>query len=153
MKTKEMKMKSHCKGRTKAGINCRAATTDGGLCYFHANPNKASELGRIGGRSHRHAVAEGGDALPPLDNAVVFRDAVGRVIADVLTGKIHPKVAAVLPPLLILQLNAIRVADVARQLAAVEQQSKLKQQSKLRDGTSDDPAAARDQDSGISSRK
>jgi hypothetical protein len=137
MKTKGMKMKSHCKGRTKAGKACGAAASDGGLCFFHANPNKASELGRIGGRSHGHAVAEGGDLLAPLDNAVALRDAVGRLIADVLAGKIDPKVAAVLPPLLTLQLNAIRVADVARQLAAVEQQSKLERQSKLGDGTSE----------------
>jgi hypothetical protein len=122
MKTKGTKMKSHCKGRTKAGISCRAAASDGGLCFFHANPNKASELGRIGGRSHGHAVAEGGDLLAPLDNAVALRDTVARLIADVIAGKIPPKVAAVLPRLLILQLNAIRVADVARQLAAVAQE-------------------------------
>lgn len=72
----------------------------------------------------------------------------GPVIADVLAGKIHPKVAAVLPPLLTLQLNAIRIADVAQQLAAFERQSKLDQQSKLGDGTSDDPAPACDQNSG-----
>ena len=24
---------------------------DGGLCYFHANPNKASELGQRGGKA------------------------------------------------------------------------------------------------------
>jgi len=40
-----------CQGQTKAGKPCRAAATSGGLCYFHANPNKAAELGRIGGRN------------------------------------------------------------------------------------------------------
>jgi len=37
---------SRCKARTKAGKPCRAAATAGGLCFFHANPEKASELGR-----------------------------------------------------------------------------------------------------------
>ena len=41
-----------CKGRTKAGNLCRAAATAGGLCFFHANPNKASELGRDRRQKH-----------------------------------------------------------------------------------------------------
>lgn len=38
-----------CKAQAKSGKRCGAAATAGGLCFFHANPNKASELGRIGG--------------------------------------------------------------------------------------------------------
>jgi hypothetical protein len=37
-----------CKAKTKARQRCRAAATAGGLCFFHANPDKASELGREG---------------------------------------------------------------------------------------------------------
>jgi hypothetical protein len=133
---------NRCKGRTKAGKPCDAAATEGGLCFFHANPNKASELGRIGGRSNRHAVAENGDPLPPLDNAVAVRDAAGRLIADVIAGKIHPRVAAGLAPLINLQLHAITIADLEQRLA------KLVQQSKLRDGTSHEPSVASDQSSG-----
>ena len=139
METKQRE--SRCKGRTKAGNPCRAAATAGGLCFFHANPNKASELGRIGGRSNRHA-AGGGDPLPALDNAVALRDTAGRLIVDVIAGKVHPRVAAGVAPLMNLQLHAIRTADFEQRLA------KLEQQSKLRDGTSDEAAAVRDQDSG-----
>ena len=35
---------SRCKGQNKRGEPCGAAATTGGLCFFHANPNKASEL-------------------------------------------------------------------------------------------------------------
>jgi uncharacterized protein DUF5763 len=56
-----------CKAKTKSGKPCRAAATAGGLCYFHANPDKASELGRIGGRSNRHSASEAADPLPALD--------------------------------------------------------------------------------------
>jgi hypothetical protein len=35
---------TRCSGRTQKGEPCRAAATPGGLCFFHANPNKASEL-------------------------------------------------------------------------------------------------------------
>jgi len=146
MKTKGMKMKSRCKGRTKMGKPCGAAATDGGLCFFHANPDKASELGRIGGRSNRHAVAGGGDPVSPLDNAVALRDKVGRVITDVLAGKIHPKVASVLPPLLNLQLHAIHTADLEQGLAKLEQGMARLQQSKLMDSTVNEPTTADDRE-------
>jgi hypothetical protein len=139
--TKGMKMKSRCKGRTKAGKPCGAAATAGGLCFFHANPNKASELGRIGGRSKRHAAAESGDPLPPLDSEVAVRDRGNRLFDDVTAGKIHPRVAAVLVSLLNLQMRAIYTADLEQRLAKLEQ-------SKLTDSTPDEPAASRDQDSG-----
>jgi hypothetical protein len=131
-----------CKGQTKAGKACRAAATDGGLCFFHANPNKAAELGRIGGRSNRYAAVEAGDPLPPLDNAVALRDTAGRLIADVITGKVHPRVAASVAPLMNLQLHAIKTADLEQRLA------KLEQQLELRDGGSPEPSAASDQERG-----
>ena len=112
---------SRCKGRTKAGKPCRAAATAGGLCFFHANPNKTSELGRIGGRSKRPAAAEG-DPLPRLDTAIAVQDTLARVISEVYSGKLDPRVAVGLAPLLSLQLRAIRTADLEleRRLAKLE---------------------------------
>jgi general stress protein YciG len=40
-----------CKGTKKNGVACTAWATEGGLCYFHANPDKASELGKRGGKA------------------------------------------------------------------------------------------------------
>ena len=94
MQIKEMKLNNRCKSRTKAGNPCGAPATVGGLCFFHANPNKASELGGSGGRSNRHAVAETSVPLPPLDNAVAVRDTAARLIADVMAGQVHPRIAA-----------------------------------------------------------
>lgn len=115
--------KSRCKGRTKSGKPCRAAATGGGLCFFHANPNKASELGRIGGRSNRHAAGDNADPLPTLDNAIAVRDTVARLIADVYSGRIHPRVASGLAPLLNLQLRAIETTDLERRVAQLEKLS------------------------------
>ena len=111
---------SRCKGRTKSGRPCRAAATPGGLCFFHANPDKASELGRIGGRGNRHAAGENADPLPTLDNAMAVRDTVARLIADVYGGKVHPRIAAGLAPLLSMRLRAIETTDVERRLAQLE---------------------------------
>jgi hypothetical protein len=110
---------SRCQGRTKAGDPCRAAATAGGLCYFHANPNKVSELGRIGGSKRGRAV-QSSELLPTVDNAVAVRDLVARLIADVHSGKVHPKVAAGLAPLMNLQLRAIETSNLELQLARIE---------------------------------
>jgi len=110
---------SRCRARAKSGKPCRAAATAGGLCFFHANPAKASELGRIGGRSKGHAVASA-DSLPTVDNAIAVRDTVARLISDVYAGKLQPKIVAGLAPLMNLQLRAIETANLEYRVARLE---------------------------------
>jgi hypothetical protein len=115
-----------CQGRTKSGKPCRAAATAGGLCFFHANPNKAAELGRIGG-SKKARVVQGSEPLPTVDNAVAVRDLVARLIAEVHTGKLDPKVAAGMAPLMNLQLRAIETIEtlnIETRLAKVEEEQR-----------------------------
>ncbi len=95
-----------CKALMKKGKPCRAAATAGGLCFFHANPNKATELGPLGGRSHHRPADGNADSLPTLDCATV-QDKIDRLMAGVLTGKIPPRVAAALTTLLALKLRVI----------------------------------------------
>lgn len=112
-----------CKAKTKSGKPCQAAATAGGLCFFHANPNKASELGRIGGRSNRRVAAgETVAPLPILDTALAVRETVARLIEDLYAGRIHPRIAAGLAPLLNLQLRAIETTDLERRLAKIEKE-------------------------------
>ncbi len=114
-----------CRAKTKSGKPCQAPATEGGLCFFHANPNKASELGRIGGRKKRYSAAETAHPLPKLDNVISVRDAVAQLIADVYTGRLHPKIGAGLAPLLNLQLRAIEMTEVEqlmRRVAELEKQ-------------------------------
>jgi hypothetical protein len=111
-----------CKGWAKSGKRCRAAATAGGLCFFHAHPNKASELGRIGGRNKRPAAGGNVDPLPTLDNAKEVRDTVARLIREVYAGKIHPRISAGLAPLLNLQLRAIETANLEQRFAELEKQ-------------------------------
>ena len=61
---------------------------------------------------------------PPLalESATAVRDTVARVIADLYAGKLHPRVAAGLGPLLNLQLRAIEKTDVERRIADIEAQ-------------------------------
>jgi len=114
---------SRCKSLAKSGKPCRAAATEGGLCFFHANPNKASELGRIGGRRKGHAAVENVDPLPVLDNAIAVRDTLARLIPDLYAGKLELGVAARLAPLLNLQLRVIETADLEQRVAKLEKLS------------------------------
>jgi Family of unknown function (DUF5763) len=110
-----------CKARTKDGRRCRAPAMEGGLCYFHANPAKAVELGRIGGRKHGLASnPPSSEPLPKLDNARALRDLGARLIADVHAGKLHPRVSAGLAPLLQFQLRAIQTSNTELRLARLE---------------------------------
>jgi hypothetical protein len=45
-------------------------------------------------KSKRYKTDENADPLPSLHTATAVRDAVARLIADVYTRKVHPKIAA-----------------------------------------------------------
>jgi len=112
---------SRCKAKTKRGEPCRAAATEGGLCFFHANPNKAAELGRIGGREKGQARAEAAAPLPTLDSTAAVRDTVARLIENLHSGKLHPKMDSGFSSLLSLQLRALETSDLERRLIKLEQ--------------------------------
>jgi hypothetical protein len=131
---------SKCQSQTKSGKPCRAAATSGGLCYFHANPNKAAELGRIGGSKKSRLPAEFIDPLPKLDNVTAVQDAVEKLISDVYTGKLHPRVAAGLAPLLNLQLRALEATELERRLAKVEKLLARAEAKSSRKGYDETPA-------------
>jgi len=104
---------TRCGGRTRKGKPCRAAATAGGLCFFHANLNKASELGRIGGRKKGHA-AESIEPTPTVNNAIEVQALLAQLIDEVRAGKLAPRVATALAPFISLQLRAIQIADEHR---------------------------------------
>ena len=68
----------------------------------------------------RQAVAENADPLPILNNAIAVRDTVARLIVDVYAGKLHPRIAAGLAPLLNLQLRALETTDLERRVGKLE---------------------------------
>jgi len=47
-----------CNGKTKTGAACRAPAGSGGLCYLHADPDRAKTLGRIGGQQNRRSIVD-----------------------------------------------------------------------------------------------
>lgn len=112
--------KLSCQAQTKDGRPCSAAATESGLCFFHGSPNKASELGRMGGRRNRYGATAPAEPLPPLNTAMAVRQTVTRLIQEVHSGKLHPRVASALAPLLALQLRAIETSDLEQRLERYE---------------------------------
>src|SRR5437879_4655210 len=110
-----------CRGKTKLGKRCRAAATESGYCYFHANPNLPAELGRAGGQKNRHVVEGVSRPLPPIDTITGVKDALAQMIGEVHANRLDPKKAAGLAAL----LNAL-----VRVLATGELEQKFKQMAK-----------------------
>jgi hypothetical protein len=117
----KIRKSKRCCGKTGEGKPCRAAATAGGLCFFHANPLKAVELGRKGGRRKRKAMPDHADRLPPLESMKAIRDFVARLTAQLYSGQIHPSVARGLAPLLQLQMRVLQVTDWEDRISRLEQ--------------------------------
>jgi hypothetical protein len=66
---------------------------EGGLCYFHANPDKAAELGRDGGRRRKHAYQQAPEQIVTPESAADVRRMLAETMADMKAGKMAPKVA------------------------------------------------------------
>src|SRR5690242_12171846 len=79
---------AQCQGTTKSGKPCRAPASAGGLCFLHANPAQARELGRIGGQKNRQQLLE-----PPRTTMTVGQvnevlvEAVHRVRSNKLSAR------------------------------------------------------------------
>jgi hypothetical protein len=126
---REARLREHrCKAKTKAGNPCRAAATAGGFCFFHANPNKASELGRVGGRKRRILASESSESVPIPNSVKELRDLTAQLIRDVYAGRLHPRVATGLAALLNLQ---VRVLELKRLEEFTVLQQRVQQLEKL----------------------
>jgi len=109
-----------CQGKTAAGALCRAPATAGGLCFFHANPEKARALGQVGGRKNRYQLP---DSMPhgPL-SAADLRDILAGAIRDVRSKKITPRAAGALSQLCNSLHRILPTTDLEARLARLEQQ-------------------------------
>ena len=120
-----------CNGLTKRGTPCTALAMEGGLCYFHANPDKAAELGRIGGRRKKRVIDSDTDDQP-IEIPQSARD-VKNVLADVMArtrkGLMDPKTATALGYLGASLLRAIEVAELEQQLERLERTHGIENQS------------------------
>lgn len=111
---------SRCKALTKDGKPCKAAATEGGLCYFHANPAKAVELGQRGGRKNRQPPVSYEMTMPPLKDASSVLELVWQAIADVYSKKITPRQATSIAQLCNAVYRGHEVVNLENRIASLE---------------------------------
>jgi len=82
--------RKRCKGVTKNGTACTAWAMEGGLCYFHANPDKAAALGRNGGRHRKQTYELASDHIAVPESAADVKRMLAETMAEVKAGKMGP---------------------------------------------------------------
>src|SRR5215813_15323757 len=87
--------RKRCKGITRSGAPCTAWAMEGGLCYFHANPDKARELGKRGGRAKSPMDTPGVSeyVARPLKTVDDVTKLLGDTINDLRSGTIDSRLA------------------------------------------------------------
>jgi hypothetical protein len=128
------KRAARCRAIARSGRPCRAAPTDNGLCFFHRYPNKAKELGSIGGRRNRRPSAWTTDALPRLDAGTSAVDSLDWIYDQVRTGAMAPKTATSLVQVITAKERIADKMVIQRQMAEMQDDMRtLKSMIRIRD--------------------
>ena len=108
-----------CSAKTKSGKPCGAAAGPSGLCFFHANPDRAKSLGQTGGLKNRRF--PGVDLQVP-DNmtAADFRRLEEQVLRGLLAGEIPARHVAALVQIIQLIHRHQQSVDVEQRLTELE---------------------------------
>jgi len=115
----------YCQAKTKAGKPCKAVAVKRGRCAFHADPQRAARLGRLGGRKNRRYPSRAtGSPVPPPRTALEVKDLLAETLADIHAGRREPKVASVMAYVSTALLNAIKTTEMEERIAALERASK-----------------------------
>jgi len=110
---------TRCQATTKAGKACKAPATAGGLCFFHANPARARELGRIGGRKNRQQLPE--PVSPTAMTAAELSRLLSEALLDVRSNKLGPRKAAAMSQLASVPNRTIQVSDLEGRVSRLEE--------------------------------
>jgi len=115
-------MRTHnCRAKTKVGKPCKAVAVNGDFCAFHADPQRAAELGRMGGRKNRR-YASPSEASPvrPPQTAREVKDLLAEALAGIHAGRLEPKVVSVMAYVGTALLNAMKTTEMEERIAALE---------------------------------
>jgi len=115
-------MSEQCNAKTKSGNDCRAAVVVGAnFCASHGDPNRAVEVGRIGGRRNRHYVETEEVTMAPPSTPEEVKAVLAKAMVDVRTRRLDPRIAHTLTYMSSVLLRAIDSTEVEQRLARVEE--------------------------------
>ncbi len=115
-------MPDRCAARTKLGTACRAAPVFGSaFCSMHADPDRAAELGRKGGRKNRHYDEVDPIEIAPPKTPGDAKELLAQTIADLRAGKVDPRVASAIIQGVRAFFHAMDITDLHSRLERLEQ--------------------------------
>ena len=100
-----------------------AVAVDGGLCAFHADPQRAAQLGRMGGsKNRRHdPLRSETEPLRPPQTAKEVKDLLAEAMAGIHAGRLEPRMGSVIAYLGTALLKAIETTDHQERIEALEE--------------------------------
>lgn len=107
-----------CKALTKDSQPCKAPPTEGGLCYFHANPDKARVLGQKGGRKNRYQVTD--VVVPETITGAALGTVLDRTLGELLAGRLDPRVATAVAQLVNMRRRVTETVDLETRVSELE---------------------------------
>jgi hypothetical protein len=117
-------MNQTCKAKTKAGNPCKAIPFAKGLCAFHVDPNRAAQLGRMGGQKNRRIIPDSASEAISIPRTA---EAVTNLLAETMAGiharRLDPKIGNVMAYLGTALLNAFETAELERRIADLEKRT------------------------------
>ena len=113
-----------CRREKRDGSDCRARALIGkDYCSLHAEPGRAAELGRKGGRRRAiYAPDRLKDFAAPKD-AADLRDLLAQSIIEIRAGVLDSKLANAISYLGMGFLRAVELADLEKRLVELERQN------------------------------
>ena len=116
-----------CSAKTKDGSDCRAPAVIGtAFCALHGDPERAAELGRMGGQKNRHYVETEPMEITPPSTPEEIKNLLAQAMADVRAKKLEPRAATALTYMSRVLLEAIAATDLQSQVERLEQQLQRK---------------------------
>ena len=110
-----------CQASTKSGTRCAAPAVKGTrLCSLHADPERAAEIGRKGGKRNLKLYDGRPQNLSIPESPADVKRMLAETMAEVRTGKMDPKIGTNLAYIGTSLLKAIEVSDLETRLRALE---------------------------------
>lgn len=113
-----------CRRKKRDGNDCRARALIGKkYCALHAEPGRAAELGRKGGRRRTIYAPDRLKHFPAPKDAADLRDLLAQSIIEMRAGVLDPKLANAISYLGMGFLRAVELADLEKRLVELEKQN------------------------------
>lgn len=87
---------------------------------MHADPARAANLGRMGGRRNRHYVETADRTISAPSTPEEVKNVLAQAMADVYAGKMHPRIAYALTQITEPLLRAMEDTDLQHRLERME---------------------------------